>query len=165
MEAFQRLGIDGWSILLYLVNFGILLAILTKFLYKPLLKFMDERRETIRNNLKETEVLRARFEEEAKRQEAETKAMLVRMQGEVATAKAQAEARAKELMQEADARRDQIIEEARKQAEETKKGILKEAEQETQKRIEKTILHVLKNKIPEDVVKASVQAAWKDLYT
>ena len=68
-------------------------------------------------------------------------------------------------MQEADARRDQIIEEARKQAEETKKSILKEAEQETQKRIEKTILHVLKNKIPEDVVKASVQAAWKDLYT
>jgi hypothetical protein len=40
---------------------------------------------------------------------------------------------------------------------------LKQTEKETMKRIEQTILHVLKNKIPADVVKSSVQAAWKDL--
>lgn len=164
MEALQKLGIDGWSVLLYLVNMGILLGVLTKLLYKPLLGFMDERREIVRKNLQETELLKAKFEEESKRQTQETKDLLVKMQSEVAAAKAQAEVRAKELIAEADVRREQMLEDARRQVEETKKGILKEVETETQKRIEQTILHVLKNKIPADVVKSSVQAAWKDLH-
>jgi hypothetical protein len=54
--------------------------------------------------------------------------------------------RAKELIAEADARREQMLEEARRQVDETKKGILKEVETETQKRIEQTILHVLKTR-------------------
>ncbi len=164
MDALQKLGIDGWSILLYLVNMGLLLTILTKFLYKPLLKFMDDRREIVRKNLQETELLKARFEEESKHQAQETKNLLVKMQSEVAAAKAQAEIRAKELIAEADVRREQMLEEARRQVDETKKGILKEVETETQKRIEQTILHVLKNKISADVVKSSVQSAWKDLH-
>ena len=164
MEALQKLGIDGWSILLYLVNMGILLGVLTKFLYRPLLKFMDERRDIVRKNLQETELLKTKFTEESKRQTQETKDLLVKMQSEVAAAKAQAEVRAKELIAEADTRREQMLEEARRQVEETKKGILKEVEKETQKRIEQTILHVLKNKIPADIVKSSVEAAWKDLH-
>lgn len=164
MEALQKLGIDGWSILLYLVNMGILLGVLTKFLYRPLLKFMDERRDIVRKNLQETELLKTKFTEESKRQAQETKDLLVKMQSEVAAAKAQAEVRAKELIAEADTRREQMLEEARRQVEETKKGVLKEVEKETQKRIEQTILHVLKNKIPADIVKSSVEAAWKDLH-
>lgn len=164
MDALQKLGIDGWSILLYLVNMGLLLALLTKFLYRPLLKVMDDRRETVRKNLQETELLKTKFAEESKRQAQETKDLLVKMQSEVAAAKAQAEVRAKELIAEADTRREQMLEEARRQVDETKKGVLKEVEKETQKRIEQTILHVLKNKIPADVVKSSVEAAWKDLH-
>jgi F-type H+-transporting ATPase subunit b len=164
MDALQKLGIDAWSILLYAVNMGLLLGLLTKFLYRPLLKVMDDRRETVRKNLQETELLKTQFAEESKRQAAETKEMLVKMQSEVTAAKAQAEARAKELIAEADARREQMLEDARRQVDETKKGLLKEVEGETQKRIEQTILHVLKNKIPADVVKAGVQAAWKDLH-
>lgn len=163
MDAFAKLGIDWKSMLLYLVNMGLLLTLLTRWLYRPLLKVMDDRRETVRKNLQETELLKTQFAEESKRQAAETKEMLVKMQSEVTAAKAQAEARAKELIAEADARREQMLEDARRQVDETKKGLLKEVEGETQKRIEQTILHVLKNKIPADVVKASVQAAWKDL--
>lgn len=165
MDAFAKLGIDWKSMLLYLVNMGLLLTLLTRWLYRPLLKVMDERRETVRKNLQETELLKAKFEEESKRQSRETKDLLVKMQSEVAAAKAQAEIRAKELIAEADVRREHMLEEARLQVEETKKGILKEVENETQKRIEQTILHVLKNKIPSDVVKSSVQAAWKDLHS
>lgn len=165
MDALQKLGIDGWSVLLYLVNIGILLTVLTKLLYKPLLKMMDERRNTIRKNLEESELLKAKFVEESTRQAQETKELLMKMQSEVAAAKAQAEVRAKELIAEADVRREQMLEDARRQVKETEAGILKEVEGETRKRIEQTILHVLKNKIPADVVKTSVQAAWKDLYS
>lgn len=163
MGALQKLGIDGWSILLYLVNMGILLAVLTKLLYKPLLKLMDDRRETVRANLQETEMLKTKFVEESSRQARETQDLLLKMQSEITVAKAQAEVRAKELIAEADVRREQILEDARRQVAETEKGILKEVEKETQKRIEQTILHVLKNKIPADIVKSSVLEAWKDL--
>ena len=165
MEALQRLGIDGWSIVLYLVNMGILLGVLTKLLYRPLLKLMDDRREAVRKNLEEAESLKVAFAEESKRQSHETKELLLNMQAEVSEAKARAEVHAKELIMEADARREQMLEQAQQQIDEAKKGILKEAEKETQKRIEQTILHVLKNKIPVDVVKTSVQAAWKDLHS
>lgn len=163
MEAFSKLGIDGWSIVLYLVNIGVLLALLTKLLYKPLLRLMDERRELVEKNLKETERLRKQFDEESKRRAAETRDILLKMQAEVVTAKAQAEVKAKELLAQADAERERVLEEARREAEQAKQGVLKEAERETQKRIEQTVLHVLKNKLPADVVKASVASAWKDL--
>lgn len=165
MGALQKLGIDGWSILLYLVNMGILLGVLTKLLYKPLLKLMDDRRETVRNNLQETELLKTKFVEESARQARETQDLLLKMQSEITSAKAQAEVRAKELIAEADVRREQILEDARRQVAETEKGILKEVEKETQKRIEQTILHVLKHKIPADIVKSSVLEAWKDLHS
>lgn len=163
MEALQKLGIDGWSLLLYFVNTGILIAILSRLLYRPLLRFLDERRETIKKNLHETDVLRKKFESEMEKQQSETKHLLQRMQSEVATAKTQAEARAKELMAEADRRREEMLEQARREVEETKAGLLKEVEKETQRRIEETILHVLKNKIPADVVREGVRASWKEL--
>lgn len=165
MEVLQKLGIDGWSVLLYVVNMGILLGVLTKLLYRPLLKMMDERRDTIRKNLEESELLKVKFLEESTRQAKETKDLLMKMQSEVSATKAQAEVRAKELIAEADVRREQMLEEARRQVKETEDGLLKEVEKEIHKRIEQTILHVLKNKIPADVVKSSVQAAWKDLYS
>lgn len=165
MDALQKIGIDWWSVLLYLVNMGLLLGILTKLLYRPFLKMMDERRETVRNNLEESELLKTKFAKESQRQAQETKELLLKMQSEVAAAKAQAEVKAKELLADADVRRDELLAQARAQIETQKGQILKEAEKETQKRIEQTILHVLKNKIPADVVKASVQAAWKDLHT
>lgn len=165
MEAFSRLGIDGWSMLLYLVNIGLLLGLLTKLLYKPLLRVMDERRDTIEKQLKETEHLRKTFEVESKKQAKETKELVLKMQAEVMTAKSQAEARAKELMAEADAERERLLDAARAEAEQMKQGVLKAAEKETQKRIEQTILHVLQNKLPKEVVQESVKAAWKELYT
>jgi F-type H+-transporting ATPase subunit b len=165
MEAFSRLGIDGWSMLLYLVNIGLLLGLLTKLLYKPLLRVMDERRDTIEKQLKETEHLRKMFEVESKKQAKETKELVLKMQAEVMTAKSQAEARAKELMAEADAERERLLDAARAEAEQMKQGVLKAAEKETQKRIEQTILHVLQNKLPKEVVQESVKAAWKELYT
>ena len=44
MDQLSNLGIDPWNMLLYLANTGVLLVILTYFLYKPILKFIDERR-------------------------------------------------------------------------------------------------------------------------
>ncbi len=46
-----ELGINLPSLIAYLVNFGILLAILALFVYKPLIRLMDQRAERIRESL------------------------------------------------------------------------------------------------------------------
>ena len=48
--------------LLYLINTGVLLAILTYFLYKPILKFIDQRRQQIIDSIEESKKLREEFE-------------------------------------------------------------------------------------------------------
>src|SRR3989338_3707265 len=46
------LGIDGKGLIFQIINFGLLLAILSRFAYRPLLKVLEERRQTIANSLK-----------------------------------------------------------------------------------------------------------------
>lgn len=163
MDALARLGIDGWSILLYLVNFGLLAAVLTKFLYKPVLKFVDERREQVRRSIEEAEELKRRFEEETKRREEEARLMSSEMQREIRTSREQAELRAKQLVAEAERSREEMLSEAQKQAAEMKKNIRKEAEADVLKRIEAVAMAVLRYKVPQEVVRDSVKDAWSAL--
>ena len=44
-----------YTIIAQLINFSVLLFILNKFLYKPILKTMDKRREDIKNKIEETQ--------------------------------------------------------------------------------------------------------------
>ena len=46
-----QLGINLPTLIVYIVNFGILLAVLYLFAYKPLLKAMDQRSDRIRDSL------------------------------------------------------------------------------------------------------------------
>src|SRR3989338_2880597 len=55
MELFEKLGMD-WRLLLWqLVNFIVLFGVLTKLLYKPVLKMLDERSRKIAQGLKDAE--------------------------------------------------------------------------------------------------------------
>jgi len=53
------LGINGPSLIAYLINFVLLLGILTLFAYKPLLKVLDQRSERIRESLEAADRARA----------------------------------------------------------------------------------------------------------
>ena len=51
MEGLIQLGVNTWSLIFYLVNFGILVVVLYFFAYKPLLRAMDQRSERISDSL------------------------------------------------------------------------------------------------------------------
>jgi F-type H+-transporting ATPase subunit b len=163
MGVLSKLGIDWWQILLYLVNFGLIVLLLSKFLYKPLLNYLDKRRDLIKKNIDEAENLKREFDLEIKKQEAQTKKLLDQMNQEVAKAKQNAEIRAEELLQKAEEERKQIVAETKKQVEIMKNKIHEEVEQEIIVRMEETILDVLQNKVPKDIVKQSVKDSWKQL--
>jgi F-type H+-transporting ATPase subunit b len=74
------------SLIVQVVNFVILLVILMKLLYKPLLAKMEERSEAIRKSLEEAQAARA----EASRQQAENETRLRAAHAEAASIRAQA---------------------------------------------------------------------------
>lgn len=163
MEALSSLGIDINGLILHLVNFGILLAILLKFFYKPIMTFIDERRDTIRQNLEEAETLRKKFATVNDAREAEKERTVREMQKELAEAKSFAETKSRELIAEAETRKEELIDEARVVIEEMKNRLQKEVEADVKARMEKVILHVLANDVPEETVKKSVESAWSEL--
>lgn len=54
-EIIHAFGIDARLIIIQLVNFGILMAVLVYFLYKPILRILQEREDKITKGLKDAE--------------------------------------------------------------------------------------------------------------
>lgn len=69
MEVLQKLGIDWKLLLAQGVNFLILLYILKRFVYKPMLAFLDERSAKIDSGLQNAEAATKRLEAAEKEQE------------------------------------------------------------------------------------------------
>ena len=162
-EVLSKLGIDTGGLLVYFVNFGIIAAVLTYFLYKPLLKALDDRGAQVKNNLDEAERLRKQFEAEREARERENRLMVEKMQSEVAAARQAAESKAQELIAEAEERKKQLMADARAQIELLKAGLQAEVESEILARMERTIMDVLQNRVPKDVLEKSIRESWKSM--
>ena len=93
------------TLIAQIVNFLILVGILTKFAYKPLMQALEERQNKITDNI-----------ESAERERQEAEQLKLGYQKQLADARAQAQA---------------IVEKAEKLAEESKEEILKEARLES----------------------------------
>lgn len=65
----EQLGIEPVQLLTQLINFAIMVAVLSKLLYKPIMKSLNERRKKIAEGLAYTEKMKAESEKtESKRQ-------------------------------------------------------------------------------------------------
>ena len=63
MEILGKLGIDWKLLLAQIVNFAILLFLLKKFLYKPLLTMLNNRREIIEKSLEQAKTIEEEMKE------------------------------------------------------------------------------------------------------
>ncbi|MFQ6015027.1 MAG: F0F1 ATP synthase subunit B [Anaerolineae bacterium] len=101
----DKLGINTGYLISQIINFLLILFILQRFLYKPVLKMLDERRERIRTSMEEAE--------EARRKAAEAEE---EYQKRIEQARKEAEAIVARAEEEAQKARDAILEEARADA-------------------------------------------------
>ncbi|MEO0225385.1 MAG: F0F1 ATP synthase subunit B [candidate division WOR-3 bacterium] len=116
MEVLGKLGIQPILLLAQIINFLILLWLLNRFLYKPILKLFKERSTKIEESLKTAEDL--------KRQAAES------------------ETKQKLLIEEAKREAHRIIEQASRLGEEEKKKIIQLANEESKKIVERTMQEI-----------------------
>lgn len=70
MEIFKQFGVSPILIVANIVNFVILLAILQRFLYKPVLKMLEDRKEKIRKGMQQAEEIETRLAKAKEEQEA-----------------------------------------------------------------------------------------------
>lgn len=162
MAILANLGIDAWGVVLYLVNFGILFFFLNKYLYRPLLSFLDERRQTIKDSLEAAERARVEFAEKTTAHEAEMRDKMSMLESEIIQVKNAASSEAAKLVKEAEERRDRMVQEARQLIESAKRGMVQEVEVEILQRVERAIIAVLGKKVDATEVKKSVSEAWHD---
>jgi len=161
MDQLSSLGIDPWSMLLYLLNTGVLLAVLTYLLYKPILKFIDQRQKQIKENIEEAQKLQKTFEDRLAKSEQERTKVEAELRQELDNLHKFTEKKRAELIAEMDKARTEMLEKAQQEIEVRKAGIIKDAEAEVKKVMTKIILHIVENKVPEDVIESSIKSAWK----
>ncbi|TSC79932.1 MAG: F-type H+-transporting ATPase subunit b [Candidatus Peregrinibacteria bacterium Gr01-1014_25] len=112
MELLSVLGINWQLLLAQIVNFTILMVVLLYFVYRPILRLVDKRRDTIKQSM-----------ENAK---------------DIELQKRELEQFKIDQMRKADVEMQKLLEEGRKQAEVLKRDILEKAQHEAGHLMEKT---------------------------
>ena len=126
----DALGINGPFLIAQIVNFVLLLLLLRAFLYKPMLKMLESRKQRIAEGLQAAEVARREAEVERGQLQAQLDSERRDAMERIAAASKRGETLAAEI--EANARQEgqRIVEDARSEASRERERILAEAQDE-----------------------------------
>ena len=134
----EKLGVQPFYLIAQIVNFLVLFVLLKKFLYKPILKVLDERKKKIQDGL-----------DKAKRIDGEMQALEEKKVQEFEKAKKEAQ---------------EILEDAKKSAQELKAEMTNQAQEEAAK-IKKQALVNFKEEKKKMMEEFKAQTAWLVLTT
>ena len=132
---FTTFGIDWHLLLINAVNFGLLLAGLTFFLYKPLSKMLEERRRTVAQGVEDAHAAAARLAEIE-----ESRAQALAQAGQeadeiISSARASGSVKAREIAASAEASAARTLSDAEAAANEMKRQAINESKEEVARMI------------------------------
>ncbi|MDO8552680.1 MAG: F0F1 ATP synthase subunit B [bacterium] len=120
-----------WQLLLAQgINFALLLAILSYFLYKPVLRMIDERRAKIEEGVRTAEAAAVKLAEAQKKGDGIVGDASREAETLVKTARSRAEEKGAEILKSAEAQAQGVLADAASRAEEAKRLAIKESEKE-----------------------------------
>ena len=129
-ELLTVFGLDWRLLLIQAVNFGLLLTVLTYFLYKPVLKIIDERQKKIAEGVRTAERAVKQLGDAKIESEGIVGAAAREAESLAATARARADERTSEIVKAAESRAQATLKDAAKRAEEAKRQAVLESERE-----------------------------------
>lgn len=157
MEALANLGIDWKLFLAQAINFLVLLFILRRYAYRPMLEFLETRSDRIEQGLKDAEAAQVKLAQ----METKEKATLATARDEaraiVNAAEAAAKKRDAERLAETEVKTKRFLEDARVKIEEEKQRVLSEAKQEIASLVVLSVEKILKEKIDGEKDKALIK--------
>lgn len=129
-QLISAFGIDWRLLVIQGINFALLLGILGYFVYRPLLKILDERRNKIAEGVRLAEAADRRLEEAKEKSEEIVGEAGRKAEDLVASARVRAEEKGTEIVKMAEGRADGILKDAAARGEEAKRQIVKQSEKE-----------------------------------
>jgi F-type H+-transporting ATPase subunit b len=129
-QLFAAFGVNWKLLLVQAVNFGLLLSVLTYFLYKPVLRMIDERREKVAEGVRTAQEADRKLADAKVESEGIVGGAAREAEGLVATARTRAEEKGAEILKAAEARADATLKDAQARAEEAKRQVLQESQKE-----------------------------------
>jgi len=147
VEKLSELGIDLPSLIVYLVNFLVLLGLLYVVGYKPILRLLDQRSARIRDSLDEAE--RVRQESARASQEIQARLEASRREGQA-------------ILDQAAALGERLREEARAQARQEAQAIIEQARRDIERQRDEA-LEVLRRHFADLTIRAAERVISRSL--
>lgn len=143
----EQLGINAPLLIFQIINFGVIVAVLSALLYKPIRTMLNERTERIEQSIRESEQVKQQLSNARRDYEAE----MNRARQEAATILAQARERAKtqeaEIVTKAREEADRIREDARIQASRERDQMLRDMKGQLAELVTMTATQVLQSEL------------------
>jgi F-type H+-transporting ATPase subunit b len=122
----EKLGINWALLVAQLVNVILLVWLLTRFLYRPVLNMLNERTRRIQESLQDAERVKEQLANARRDYDAELAKARQEAAGILAQAQERAKAQEQEIVVQARAEADRIRQEAREQAEREREQLLRD---------------------------------------
>ena len=166
----EALGISLKEFIFYMINFLILVGVLTKFLYKPFLNVLEERKQKIQDAFDSAELMNRRADE--KMANYTERIANVEEEGReiIKEARQRAEAQAAEIIKEAHEKAQNMIENAERQIELEKQKAVDDMKQQVaalaimaaEKIIERDIAQTGQEKIVDEIIEQAGSGQWQN---
>lgn len=161
-DLFSKLGIDGQLLTAQLINFAILIIILRKLLYRPMLDMFQKRKNTISRSLKEAKKIEEDFKNLEHVREMEMREARVQSKALMSKTTIAAEEQKARILAEAKSASEKIANEAKSIIRLQKERMLKDLEKEAgsmavlmvEKFFKKNMTKEEQEKIAKDIVSA-----------
>ena len=159
----ENLGIQPISLLLQSINFLLLLLILKKFLYKPILKVLADRKKKIEEGLSYSDKMKSEFEKSEKKRDE----ILARARNDGKTiieeAKRAAKKREEELLEKAQGQVQEIMAKGKRDIDSMKEDLVKDLRREAVEIAEKIVEKVIREALTENTQKALIDRKIKEI--
>lgn len=160
MDITKQFGIEPILLLAQIVNFLIILFVLKKFFYKPIVKMLDDRRQKIAESLKNADLIEEKLQKTKEKHTQILKEAQEQSEKFITGAQAQANKIIEAAQAEAKTSTGQAIERALEQIASEKAQMKKELEAETLSLVaavtQKVLSRQLKQKEKQDLTKNAV---------
>lgn len=166
----EALGISLKEFIFYLINFLILMGVLTRFLYKPFLNMLATRKQSIKDALDNAELTNRRADEKMEQYSKRISKVEEESREIIRTAKIKADAQARDIIEDARKEAGDIIAKAEKTIEKEKEKAMEDMKQEiavlavmaAEKIVEREIQRAGQEAIVEEVIRQARSTGWRN---
>ena len=166
----EALGLSLTEFVFYVINFLILVGLLTKFLYRPFLNMLEIRKQSIQDALDNAELINRRADEKMENYDRQIVKLEEQGREIIKEAKERAEKQADEIIEEAHSKANSIIVAAERQVELEKQKALEEMKQQVatlallaaEKIVERSIAQVGQDQIVDEIIEQAGKRQWQN---